>query len=162
MLLLFGVIICVMARGFYDVCRCVFLTCIYRRRRKLKPFSFHIKTVPLRVTRCSICLETLHPRFLELACTHHFHSKCIETWLKNNTTCPLCRCSIVWHSWFRSLTHTALFCQSTLNWTLLCTPAWRHKIDWDCTDRLCRDRSIHYQECYRHGEYIEGYLYTPA
>lgn len=25
---------------------------------------------------------------------HKFHSKCIDEWLKNHETCPICRCSI--------------------------------------------------------------------
>ena len=41
---------------------------------------------------CSICLcvnssETIHT----LQCTHTFHSACIQTWLADNNTCPMCR-----------------------------------------------------------------------
>ena len=31
---------------------------------------------------------------IEFKCCHVFHKKCILVWLKNNNTCPLCRCNI--------------------------------------------------------------------
>ncbi|EPZ35251.1 hypothetical protein O9G_000647 [Rozella allomycis CSF55] len=41
---------------------------------------------------CSICLVNYEIgediRFLP--CKHHFHIKCVDTWLKMNKTCPLC------------------------------------------------------------------------
>ncbi|PWA43008.1 zinc finger, RING/FYVE/PHD-type [Artemisia annua] len=43
---------------------------------------------------CSICLADYKPedvvRLLP-KCGHLFHVKCIDTWLKNHPTCPLCR-----------------------------------------------------------------------
>lgn len=42
---------------------------------------------------CSICLENIH--FGDLIkccnCSHCFHKDCIERWLQDNKTCPLCR-----------------------------------------------------------------------
>lgn len=29
------------------------------------------------------------------SCKHVFHVECIRHWLRSNTTCPLCRCSVV-------------------------------------------------------------------
>ena len=42
---------------------------------------------------CSICLLKLNngTEIKTLFCTHKFHDKCIEKWLKTNNTCPLCR-----------------------------------------------------------------------
>ncbi|KAI7746442.1 hypothetical protein M8C21_009623 [Ambrosia artemisiifolia] len=47
---------------------------------------------------CCVCLgefeinEKLHQI---PSCQHMFHGDCIRTWLGSNTTCPLCRCSVV-------------------------------------------------------------------
>ncbi|KAF7635733.1 RING-type domain-containing protein, partial [Meloidogyne graminicola] len=43
---------------------------------------------------CSICLDEfkLNERAQQLIqCNHIFHKKCIQKWLKKNSTCPLCR-----------------------------------------------------------------------
>lgn len=47
--------------------------------------------------RCTICLDD----FVDgescrvFACNHVFHSNCIDPWLKNHLTCPICRDSVV-------------------------------------------------------------------
>ncbi|XP_020208961.1 E3 ubiquitin-protein ligase ATL4 [Cajanus cajan] len=47
---------------------------------------------------CAVCLSKFHNhdllRLLPLCC-HAFHAQCIDTWLQNNLTCPLCRSAIV-------------------------------------------------------------------
>lgn len=47
---------------------------------------------------CAICMEDFEDgdwyRILS-ACEHMFHSICIENWLRNQLTCPLCRIPIV-------------------------------------------------------------------
>ncbi|XP_031378264.1 uncharacterized protein LOC116193665 [Punica granatum] len=42
---------------------------------------------------CSICLEAFKPgmELTEMPCSHIFHGGCIEKWLKQSHTCPLCR-----------------------------------------------------------------------
>ncbi|RWR79317.1 RING-H2 finger protein ATL52-like protein [Cinnamomum micranthum f. kanehirae] len=49
-------------------------------------------------TECSICLvefcENEKLRFLP-SCTHAFHPPCIDTWLRSNVNCPLCRRNII-------------------------------------------------------------------
>uniref|UniRef100_T1IL97 RING-type domain-containing protein n=1 Tax=Strigamia maritima TaxID=126957 RepID=T1IL97_STRMM len=42
---------------------------------------------------CVICLETekFGQQVKDLPCSHVFHSKCIDTWLVKNYSCPLCR-----------------------------------------------------------------------
>ncbi|XP_065859733.1 E3 ubiquitin-protein ligase ATL4 [Euphorbia lathyris] len=46
---------------------------------------------------CAVCLSKFEPedqlRLLPL-CFHAFHVACIDTWLQNNQTCPLCRSPI--------------------------------------------------------------------
>ncbi|XP_061370537.1 E3 ubiquitin-protein ligase ATL4 [Gastrolobium bilobum] len=47
---------------------------------------------------CAVCLSKFHHhdllRLLPLCC-HAFHADCIDTWLRSNLSCPLCRSSIV-------------------------------------------------------------------
>lgn len=49
---------------------------------------------PSSSTSCSICLsnyeETDTVRILP-ECKHFFHVKCVDPWLKLNSTCPICR-----------------------------------------------------------------------
>ena len=42
---------------------------------------------------CSICLSnfTVGDEVRDLPCTHMFHSSCVDGWLQDETTCPLCR-----------------------------------------------------------------------
>lgn len=44
-------------------------------------------------TSCVICLCDFESRQLlrGLPCSHQFHAKCIDKWLKTNSTCPICR-----------------------------------------------------------------------
>lgn len=42
---------------------------------------------------CSICLSQFEENDLvrKLTCQHHFHGSCIDRWLENHQTCPLCK-----------------------------------------------------------------------
>jgi hypothetical protein len=54
-------------------------------------------TTPVRQTNdCSICCEgvTVHSTAVRLPCSHIYHPKCIDTWLRQNHTCPICRFSL--------------------------------------------------------------------
>ncbi|GAA0183331.1 ubiquitin-protein ligase [Lithospermum erythrorhizon] len=46
---------------------------------------------------CAVCLSKFDSddelRLLPLCC-HVFHARCIDTWLRNNQTCPLCRSTV--------------------------------------------------------------------
>ena len=43
-------------------------------------------------TTCSICFETVTNNDKKsLNCNHSFHRNCINTWLREQDTCPLCR-----------------------------------------------------------------------
>lgn len=44
---------------------------------------------------CSICLEEDCTGGLMPSCKHIFHKKCLQTWLTNNKTCPICRIQII-------------------------------------------------------------------
>ena len=45
---------------------------------------------------CSICLDHLveGDRFISLKCTHFFHTKCLELWLAQKSSCPLCKVEV--------------------------------------------------------------------
>ncbi|XP_062698997.1 E3 ubiquitin-protein ligase KCMF1-like [Aedes albopictus] len=42
---------------------------------------------------CPICIEQMLSDYniRYLSCTHQFHSECINVWLQNNSSCPVCR-----------------------------------------------------------------------
>ncbi len=44
---------------------------------------------------CVICRDTIEPNKKEenksLICKHIFHKACVDEWLKEQTTCPICR-----------------------------------------------------------------------
>ena len=39
---------------------------------------------------CTICLSN-NKNLIKLECSHVFHHKCINEWIKINPTCPICR-----------------------------------------------------------------------
>lgn len=52
----------------------------------------------IRETQCSVCLADYQPdeRLQRIPpCGHTFHIECIDHWLSKNTTCPLCRVSLL-------------------------------------------------------------------
>ena len=46
---------------------------------------------------CSICLESYEDGVVlrQLPCSHLFHDHCVDTWLRMNNQCPLCKQSIL-------------------------------------------------------------------
>jgi len=56
------------------------------------------KDIVFESSECAICMDAMESgndqsRFV-LVCGHQFHRKCIATWLKDHTKCPLCRRSV--------------------------------------------------------------------
>ena len=45
--------------------------------------------------KCSICLAKMQSRVIRLACSHTFHSHCIDAWLDRHSSCPMCRRCVV-------------------------------------------------------------------
>ncbi|KAK2816727.1 hypothetical protein Q7C36_022998 [Tachysurus vachellii] len=46
---------------------------------------------------CAVCIESYKPGDLlsVLTCNHFFHKACIEPWLMEHRTCPMCKCDIL-------------------------------------------------------------------
>merc|ERR1719438_365644 len=44
-------------------------------------------------TVCVVCMSDFETRQVVrvLPCSHEFHAKCVDKWLKTNRTCPICR-----------------------------------------------------------------------
>lgn len=53
-------------------------------------------TPPSEQLQCHICLSDYESGDLKrvLPCSHNFHKECVDTWLKMNATCPLCRSEV--------------------------------------------------------------------
>jgi hypothetical protein len=49
-----------------------------------------IRGAPHDVLECAICLEELQADVLALPCAHPFHTDCINRWMQESRTCPLC------------------------------------------------------------------------
>lgn len=59
-------------------------------RKKINPFIWATKEeIRYYNDVCSICLHGMS--FARITpCRHFFHQKCLQKWLKDNITCPLC------------------------------------------------------------------------
>lgn len=53
--------------------------------------------VPMKNHECSICLSKGNKALCKTECEHYFHITCIKEWLKDNSTCPICRRQIINH-----------------------------------------------------------------
>ena len=51
------------------------------------------KTKIKKETQCNICFEDIQKNtsIYKLSCNHSYHINCIETWFKQNLSCPICR-----------------------------------------------------------------------
>ncbi|CAI2314659.1 unnamed protein product [Caenorhabditis sp. 36 PRJEB53466] len=69
------------------------------RHRNHKKIFEHIETAYPSVKcansddKCAVCWELLGTS-RRLPCSHHFHDWCLMWWLAQDSSCPICRCSI--------------------------------------------------------------------
>lgn len=72
---------------------CLTHNCPRERQNEVLPIAF-MPPVASRIIwnnpECSICLQSITISF-QLPCKHVFHKACIQLWLKEHNTCPLCR-----------------------------------------------------------------------
>ena len=56
-------------------------------------FNAEVKRSGMDQTSCVVCMCDFESRQLlrVLPCSHEFHAKCVDKWLKANRTCPICR-----------------------------------------------------------------------
>ncbi|XP_041369395.1 E3 ubiquitin-protein ligase RNF38-like isoform X2 [Gigantopelta aegis] len=56
-------------------------------------FNSEMRRSDLDQTSCVVCMCDFENRQLlrVLPCSHEFHAKCVDKWLKTNRTCPVCR-----------------------------------------------------------------------
>lgn len=59
----------------------------------LPPYKKIKEKDPILECSCTICLEEFKVGTYkrELECKHTFHKKCIDRWLSNSNSCPLCK-----------------------------------------------------------------------
>jgi len=63
---------------------------------QLKHYKFQHNSMPEEDARCAICLSdyTEDEELRDLPCGHHFHSTCVDQWLRHKKHCPLCQQNI--------------------------------------------------------------------
>ncbi|XP_065289240.1 E3 ubiquitin-protein ligase RNF38 isoform X3 [Dermacentor albipictus] len=60
---------------------------------QLLSYRFNPETHESEQTSCVVCMCDFEARQVlrVLPCGHEFHARCVDKWLKNNRTCPICR-----------------------------------------------------------------------
>jgi len=60
---------------------------------RIPSFRFSSNTAKETNVKCVVCISeyTNREKLRRLPCSHDFHAKCIDKWLKSNKTCPVCR-----------------------------------------------------------------------
>lgn len=69
----------------------------YEEKKKREYIEAHFKKIPykgeMEQPNCSICLNDyeMDEQIMACPCNHNFHNECLMSWLKNKSTCPVCR-----------------------------------------------------------------------
>ncbi|OEL16704.1 hypothetical protein BAE44_0022276 [Dichanthelium oligosanthes] len=68
-----------------------------QHRPTTRMISHGLNVVRAMVCRCTVCLEEYEAKDVVRvlpACGHAFHAPCIDAWLRQHPTCPVCRASL--------------------------------------------------------------------
>ncbi|WCJ34989.1 RING/U-box superfamily protein [Euphorbia peplus] len=79
-----------------DICRAELG--LKKEVREMLPIVVYKESFSVKDTQCPVCLADYQAedRLQQIpACGHTFHMECIDHWLVNHTTCPLCRLSLI-------------------------------------------------------------------
>ena len=72
--------------------------------------------------KCPICLLDIIPTAANtrtLRCRHSFHQNCLNKWIRNHNTCPLCRNPVLDQIWLNMASLNEIFEQVNLNVVLI-------------------------------------------
>ncbi|XP_037041351.1 RING finger protein 44 isoform X3 [Bradysia coprophila] len=60
---------------------------------QLPSYKFNVETHTGDQTSCVVCMCDFEARqtLRVLPCSHEFHARCVDKWLRSNRTCPICR-----------------------------------------------------------------------
>jgi len=67
---------------------------VFRRTKKVTTAKTGgSKKTRERQEECAVCQEEFSSgeKLRELECTHRYHKHCVDTWLAENSTCPICK-----------------------------------------------------------------------
>ena len=91
---------------FMLMCFCSLSACLYEYYSNRRNYGImnqplvesgrEVRNETLFEEGCVICLERYkkNERIITLKCNHIFHFQCIEEWLENKESCPLCRLTL--------------------------------------------------------------------
>lgn len=81
--------------AFIFVCLYFWLRTFFTDYCRQKESVCEIEMVEIESSeKCTICLDDCEVA-VRMKCGHIFHEICIDTWLEENTTCPLCRINLI-------------------------------------------------------------------
>ncbi|XP_076439661.1 RING finger protein 122-like [Babylonia areolata] len=82
-----------------SLCFCCYLWKLKRDSRTERGYSqlkFNSGTKKVKNDMCPVCLEEFEQaeKVAVSRCHHGFHTKCLQQWLAQHNTCPMCKCQV--------------------------------------------------------------------
>jgi len=63
------------------------------KEKKQKKIDEEMKE-EVKEEECCICMDAIESDIYKTNCKHYFHKGCMESWLENSSTCPICRSQV--------------------------------------------------------------------